>query len=330
MGSRVVYAGRGMGNWVRVLVVLTAVAVAGFAGASTASGAFPGTNGQIAFSPTPLLPPIGGEPGDLETHSQVFAIQPDGTGLTQLTHVAEDLVAGSPDISPNGKRIVYQSNESGSFNVWVMDIDGGHQTQLTDESGFEDFQPSWSPDGKSILFSRCGEPFGYITYCDIESMKANGSNEQALLSAGHWLNVRPTYSPNGSKISFSSDKGGLTSTVWVMNADGSSPKRLTKARQRAFWPDWAPDGKRILFGDHCCVPHSNLWTVRPDGSGLRKLTHVPPDQDAGFASFSPNGREILTVLFTRHGPTLQTLRSNGGHFRQVSGHEAFLSDWGAR
>jgi dipeptidyl aminopeptidase/acylaminoacyl peptidase len=317
-----------MGSRLRFLGVLAIFAVAGFALPQWASAAFPGSNGPIAFSPADLIPPIGGEPGDLSAPSQVFAVEPDGSALVQLTDVASDQAAGSPEYSPDGERIVYQSNESGAFHVWVMDADGGNQKQLTDESGFEDFQPSWSPDGERIVFSHCGEPFGFVTYCDIQAMKANGSSVETLLSAGRWTNVRPTYSPTGSRIAFSSDKGGLQSAVWVMNEDGSSPTRLTRPQLRAFWPDWAPKGKRILFANNCCVPHSNLWTVRPSGGRLKQLTHVRADRDVAFPSFSPNGRRVLALFFTPRGPTLRTWRVDGSHARRVTGHEAFLSDWG--
>ncbi|HMC07444.1 MAG TPA: hypothetical protein VKG89_08645, partial [Solirubrobacterales bacterium] len=165
-----------------VVFVLAALTV--LIAASSAHATFPGTNGRIAFSQADLIPPIGGESGDLSAHSQVFTIQPDGSGLTQLTHVASDQGAGAPDWSPDGQQIVYESNESGSFAIWSMDADGGNQTRLTDEPGFEDFLPSWSPDGHQILFSRCAEPFGpgFITSCDIDSMNKNGGGLKTILS----------------------------------------------------------------------------------------------------------------------------------------------------
>jgi Tol biopolymer transport system component len=320
----------------RALILSTALGLIGLVSAAPAHATFPGSNGRIAFSQGDLVGPIGGEAGDLSIHSQVFTINPDGSGLAQLTHVAADQGAGSPDWSPDGEKIVYESNQSGAFHIWVMNANGSAQTQLTHRSGFEDLQPSWSPNGKRILFSHCGEPFGdgFIAYCDIRVINVDGTHAKTLLSSGRWSNVRAEYSPDGEKIAFGSDRGGLQSAVWVMDADGSSLKRLTRAELRGFWPDWAPDGHRILFSDHCCLPHSNLWTVRPDGSGLTKLTDVAARLDAAFASFSPNGQRIVT-FFSRgcaNSPCrhFYTLHADGSNFnRVVTGKpDTFLTDWG--
>ncbi len=320
----------------RVLIPVAVLALLGALVAAPAQATFSGSNGRIAFSQGDLVPPIGGESGDLGIRSQVFTINPNGSGLKQLTHVAAGKSAGSPDWSPDGERIVYESNQSGDFHIWVMNANGSGKTQLTHQSGFEDFQPSWSPDGKKILFSHCGEPFGpgFIVYCDIDVMNANGTHVKTLLSSGHWSNVRANYSPDGGRITFSSDRGGLASAVWVMKANGSGLERLTRPKLRAFWPDWAPSGHRILFSDNCCLPHSNLWTVRPDGSGTKKLTHVPQGVDAAFGSYSPNGRRVVT-FFSRgcaNSPCrhFSTLRSDGSHFdRVVTGKtNTFLTDWG--
>jgi Tol biopolymer transport system component len=314
--------------------LLLAAFVLVLAAAAPARATFPGANGRIAYSQADLVPLIGGETGDLSAHSQVFTIEPDGSGRARLTHVAGDQAAGSPEWSPDGDRIVYESNESGSFQVWVMDADGGNQTQLTDDPDFEGFQPSFSPDGQSIVFSRCASPLGFMAFCDIAVMDADGDNLQTILSDGHWSNVRPGYSPDGDQISFSSSRGGLQSAVWVMDADGSDPERLTPPRLRAMWPDWAPDGEHILFGDNCCVRHSNLWTVEPDGSDLDQITHVPKRADINFPTYSPNGKRI--VAFDPAGcdgpdcDLLVTLRADGTgiHRLKAGTRNAFLSDWG--
>jgi TolB protein len=299
-----------------------------------AHATFPGNNGRIAFSQGYL-----GPGGDLSSHSQVFTITPRGHGLTKLTHVARDHAAGSPDWSRDGRRIAYQSNQSGSFEIWVMNANGSGKTRLTHESGFEDFQPSWSPNGKKILFSHCGEPFGFgfIAYCDIEVINADGTGAKTLLSSGHWMNVRPEYSPNGKRIVFSSDRGGLQSAVWVMKADGSSPKRLTAPRVQGSWPDWSPSGRRILFRG---VRHGagNVFTVRPNGRGLRIVTRFSLALDGDLPSYSPNGKRIVFLCFgcdRRRGfPStgFWTMRADGSRLdRVVTGKpNTFLTDWGPR
>ena len=309
------------------LALATAAALTTFLAAAPTLATFTGSNGRIAFSQGDLFPG-----GDLSAHSQVFTIRPGGGGLAQLTHVGAHHAAAAPDWSPDGERIAYESNQSGHFRIWVMKANGSAQTRLTHKSGFEDFLPSWSPNGKRLVFSHCGEPAGFIAFCDIATVKADGTGFKTLLSSGQWTNVRPVYSPSGKRIAFGSDKGGRQSSIWVMHADGSSPKRITAASLRAFWPDWSPDGKRILFSDNCCLPHSNLWTVRPDGTELRQLTHVPQRYDAAFGSFSPNGARIVLHYSKGCGGCFYTLGANGSRFNKVATGKpnTFLTDWGPK
>jgi len=295
---------------------------------------FPGANGRIAFSQGPVIP----DGGELAEHSQIFTIEPSGAGMRQLTHVDPKQSAALPDWSPDGRRIAFESDQSGAFGIWVMNADGSGQTQLSGQKGFGDFYPSWSPDGTKLLYSHCTEVAGlaFFSQCDINVMNADGSGKQALLSRGRWLNTRPEFSPDGEQIAFGSDRGGLQGAIWVMGADGSSSRRLTKPSLRAFWPDWAPTGDRILFSDHCCVVHSNLYTIRPDGSGLRRITAVKPlSANATFPSFSPDGTRI-SLLYDKGCPegickSFYTADSSGGDLTQVftGKTDTLITDWGA-
>src|SRR5215471_11856485 len=114
-------------------------------------------NGRIAFSQWDLLPG-----GNLSGHSNVYTINPDGTGRRQLTHVGAKQAAGAPDWSPDGTKIVYESNQTGDYRIWIMNADGSGQRRLTNDPGFADLEPSWSPDGARILFSRCDDHVGFI------------------------------------------------------------------------------------------------------------------------------------------------------------------------
>jgi WD40 repeat protein len=280
----------------------------------TAFATFPGSNGRIAFSYGDQFPG-----GDLGAHTDIFTVRPDGSGLRQLTHVAEDAAAALPSWSPDGTKIVFESNVSGNYEIWVMDADGGHKTQITHERRFEHLTPSWSPDGMQIVYSRCHVPFGFVGFCDIQVMDADGGNARRVVG-GHRIHSRPVFSPDGTQIAFGSDRSGFLSAVWVVDADGTDLQRLTKPNTEAFWPDWSPDGERVLFTDNCCRPHSNLWSVKPDGTDATLLTDSAPGRDLMFGSYSPSGHQILLAsdeAYPRCCSTDLVVRRMDGSLRTV-------------
>src|SRR5262249_59763568 len=131
------------------IAALTVVGVVGIG--SSAHATFPGANGRIVFDTA-----FSGRP-------QIYTIRPDGTGRRQLTHVAKGHAVSSPEFSPGGTRIVSTIDEQ----IWVMNADGSAQHQLTHQAGFLDHNPSWSPDGRKIVFSRCAASLGFIEVCDL-------------------------------------------------------------------------------------------------------------------------------------------------------------------
>jgi Tol biopolymer transport system component len=291
---------------------------------SPAAAAAAAANGRIAFSQWDLLPG-----GSLSAHSNVYTINPNGSGRRQLTHVGATEAAGEPDWSPDGAKIVYESNQTGDYRIWVMNANGSGQRRLTDDPGFADLVPSWSPDGKRILFSRCDDHVGFILTCDLEVMNAAGGGMRRL-AGGHWTYVRGQYSPDGTRIVVGTDRGGFQSALWLMRSDGTHLHRITRPSLEAFWPGWSPDGRRIVFTDNCCQFHSNIWTVRPDGTGLRELTHFGPQHQGGFASYSPNGRRIVLQFEGRCGQCFSVMNADGSgrHAVRTGVANTFLTDWG--
>jgi Tol biopolymer transport system component len=293
----------------------------------TARATFPGTDGRIAFSYGDQFPG-----GDLGFHTDIFAIRANGSHLQQLTHVPNDAAAALPSWSPDGTRIAFESNVRGNYEIWVMDADGRHKTQITDEPRFEHLTPSWSPDGTRIVYSRCAAPFGFITACDIEVMSADGSYAYRVMG-GHRIHVRPVFSPDGTSIAFASDRAGFVSAIWVVNSDGTGLRRLTTPGIEGFWPDWSPDGERILFTDNCCVPHSNLWSVSLDGTELSRLTDSAPRHNLVFGSYAPGGSKIVLTsdeAYPRFCCTDLVVRgADGGLSTIVEGGRALvIASWG--
>jgi TolB protein len=305
---------------VAILASGSAVALGGGANASTGAA-----NGRIAFS-------SGFDGFDPGLGSQIYTINPDGTGRRQLTHVPKGQHATHPDVSPDGRRILFTSDVTGDWQIWVMRFDGTHQHRLLSDRGYDDLDASWSPSARRVVFSRCAKPFGFDAYCDIDVVRADGTHPGKVLG-GNWMHSSPRFSPDGRRIAFSSTKGGLESAVWTMQSDGTHLRRLTGPSLRAFYPDWSPDGQHILFGDNCCLPNTNLWVVRPDGTGLRQMTHVDGKHNLAFARYSPDGTHIVLSgdLAYPHadGSDIYVMKADGGGLRRLTTHppSAFFSDW---
>jgi TolB protein len=298
-------------------------------GSGPALATFAGRNGRIAYSVGDI------SPFNQAANSQVFTVNPDGSGRRQLTHVAAGRTAGSPAWSPDGSRIVYVSDVRGDLELWLMRADGSGQHPVASDPGFLAFEPSWSPDGRRIVFSRCNVQLGFITSCDIARIDADGGHRRTLV-AGHWIHERARYSPDGRRLAFSSNKGGFQGAVWTADADGGHLRRLTAPAREGFWPDWSPDGRRMVFSDNCCLPFSNVWVMRADGSGQHRVTSFRDPEQAFFGAFSPDGRRLAVYAELGDSPDsltsgVYTLPAGGGPLVPVvvlDEPDLILFDWG--
>ncbi len=138
--------------------------------------------------------------------------------------------------SPEQTKIAFVSDRDGNLEIYVMNVDGSEQTNLTNNSA-SDWFPSWSPDGKKIVFNsdRDGNYEFYV-------MNADGSEKKRLTNnrANDWSS---SCSPDGKKIVFNSVRDWIEeiiSEIYVMNADGSEQKRLTNNPARDFSTSWSP------------------------------------------------------------------------------------------
>ena len=191
----------------------------------------------------------------------------------------------SPSWSPEGKRIAFSSNRDARkgdfiFEIYVMDADGGNPQNLTNNLK-DDQYPSWSPDGKRIVFSarRDGHFENKFSITDeIYVMDADGGNQQRLTEnrKNDW---DPSWSPDGKRIAFSSDrKGDLENfEIYVIDADGGNQQKLTENRVDDGSPVWSPDSKRIAFHSDKDGNFENfeIYVMEADGGNLQNLTNSP-------------------------------------------------------
>ena len=263
---------------------------------------------------------------DQDGNWEIYTISVDGE-LDQLTDdAAEDLW---PDWSPDGNRIVFSSNRNGKQHLYVMNADGSSLTQITN-SAADDTEPAWAPDGKQIAFTsmRDGNPEIYVMNADrtnerrltdhpgtdrsprwsvdgrilftsnrdgqsdIYVMDDAGRNVTRLTTMGaSWA----AWSPDGKKVAFVSRSPEIINNahwlqVYVIDADGSNLKMITRSPHSTFVPKWSADGAAIAFVVEYHGNRANIFEISAAGGDLKRLTAGPKFD--GRPVYSPDGKKL--------------------------------------
>lgn len=194
----------------------------------------------------------------------IYIMDADGSNAARRTSGG---INSDPTWSPDGARIAFAAFREGSSNIYVMSVDedGKGAAPLVTFVGWEG-QPAWSPDGATIAFASDYE--FYDTTADIFVTTLDGSRVARLTNstgyAGTPVYYQPAWSPDGRKVAtvvcLVAFDTCASSTLAVMNADGSGLTVLTRGRELVH-PTWSPDGRTIAFKHSAYIG----W-IRADGS----------------------------------------------------------------
>jgi Tol biopolymer transport system component len=221
---------------------------------------------------------------------EIFEVNADGSGLTKLPTLLGLL-------SPDGRKIVMHRELAPGFQasteIFVANADGSRPIRLTNNHSL-DTDPSWSPDGRRIVFTCFPDGFveGEWNNAEICVMGADGGNLIRLTNHPAWDNVS-AWSPDGTRIAFHSPRSCKgVQAIHVMNADGSNVMRLTECQIFEGQGVWSPDSKRIVYAtDH--DGNAEIYSINADPSHQTNLTrHLAEDREPVW---SRDGKKIAFI-----------------------------------
>src|SRR5829696_5287066 len=226
--------------------VLMACAVALLALSEKAEATFPGKNGRIAYW----------------SNFVIYTITPNGSARTKVTNTS---TGGDTalDYSPNGKKIAYTHYDGHDTEIWTSNTNGTGKFQLTNNRTM-DLTPSYSPDGKKIVFS--GEyrklffPWTYAAP-EIYTIGVNGKN-RVRLTHNSTYDYYPDYSPNGRRIAYAGT-GERSLNIYTIRAHGGGKTKVAEG----FDSSYSPDGKKIAYSTG-----KKIYTSNVGGGSKSKVT----------------------------------------------------------
>jgi hypothetical protein len=223
-----------------------------------------------------------------EPEPDVWTMNPDGTDMTPILTLSSASIPGISGVrySPDGKRLLFagaahDENQGQAYDtLYLVDIDGGNPTKVIDND--MSWQPSWSPDGKKIVFVKVA-PSNDGT--DIWTVNVDGTDLKQLTNLPGW-ELHPIWSPDGNRIAFTHDTidGTANSTVNVVNSDGTGCTILLNSTFSFHGQlSWTPDSSIIIASGT-----DDMYAFTIDGRVVRRIIASGWNQ-----RLSHDGRKII-------------------------------------
>ncbi len=214
------------------------------------------------------------------------------------------------------EKIAFASDRNGNYEIYIIEPDGSNVQRITTLAG-DDIQPSWSPDGKSLVF--CSNRDGDW---EIYTMRSDGSGTRRLTNNA--VSDRgPVWSPDGRSIAFHSYRDGNWE-IYVMKRDGSNQRNITNSSATETYPSWSPDSRYITYHYYNWQAGDDNWEIykiQANGTSRTALTTTSPGDL--YPSWSPDGQSIAFWSDRDGDWNIYLMTSSGGNQKKISASPPF-------
>lgn len=256
----------------------------------------------LVATPESLNPILFEKPTDIifPTETQTPVAIEENIVQVSPSSTPEPTLSPTPNSSPTSTstplgggtgQIAFASDRSGISQIWLMNADGTDPVQITDTKRGA-CQPDWSPDGSRLVYISPCESKKQEIYRGaslfILDLETREMTPLPTLGGGDY---DPDWSPDGTKIAFTSVRNGNRPQIFVIDLESYEVVGLSDKYGRDFQPDWSPDGSQILFISNRRGPY-HIWTMNADGTNQKRFT-ANGELKNTFPVWSPDSKWIV-------------------------------------
>lgn len=251
----------------------------------------------------------------VQARNQICIMNADGSGYRRLT-TDDNRQHFYPSLSPDGKSVIYSAFfETDNYEIFELSLSDGTVKRLTNSYTTET-APEISPDGQFITYTKFNVATGNY---QIIIARRNGTEPGNIPGVSGW---DPTWSPNGKRILFASDRYGAVQ-LYTVRLDGSDLQAVTSLPAIRGRSDWSPDGNFIVTYSGAAW-NRELYIMNADGTNVRQLT--PSGGNSQGPAFSPDGKWVVfTAYFDHygddHGCEIYVIRTDGSDLRRLTNND---------
>lgn len=257
-------------------------------------------------------------------YAQLFSFDSAAEPTRLTSGVWDDI---HPALNPDGTRVAFASNRGGQWDLFVLDLQTGETSQLSDDEAY-DGHPSWSSDGSWLAYEHYEDDNLEIYFRPVDN-----SLDPVLVSANAGVDHSPAWRPGTQQIAFVSDRGGQPE-IWLVDLEQNDAARfrllVPAAGATLSSPAWSPDGAQLAWSaNDGLVPQivtrraSDLESTRALGAGLEPRWN--PAGDAVLATFSSTNATYLTA-YTLDGGLALAPTQLAGRFEGAAWGNGAMAD----